>query len=141
MEQPPTDVRTTSFELDTRARRVVDITAQVSAFAAEAGSDGLINVFVPHATAGLAVIETGAGTEGDLEEAIERLLPREDRYAHRHGSLGHGGDHVLPAFVAPSLMLPIVGGAVAFGTWQSVVLVDPNHDNDTRTVRLSFVPG
>jgi secondary thiamine-phosphate synthase enzyme len=134
-------VRTATFELDTRARRVVDITAQVSAFAAEAGSDGLINVFVPHATAGLAVIETGARTEGDLEEAIERLLPREDLYAHRHGSLGHGGDHVLPAFVAPSLMLPIVGGAVAFGTWQSVVLVDPNHDNDTRTVRLSFVPG
>ena len=134
-------MRTTVFVVDTRGRRVFDITAQVSAFAAEAGSDGLINVFVPHATAGLAVIETGAGTEGDLEEAIERLLPREDRYAHRHGSLGHGGDHVLPAFVAPSLMLPIVGGAVAFGTWQSVVLVDPNHDNDTRTVRLSFVPG
>lgn len=134
-------MRTTTFELDTRARRVVDITAQVSAFAADAGSDGLINVFVPHATAGLAVIETGAGTEGDLEEAIERMLPREDRYAHRHGSPGHGGDHVLPAFVAPSLMLPVVGGALAFGTWQSVVLVDPNPDNDTRTVRLSFVPG
>ena len=87
------------------------------------------------------MIETGAGTEGDLEEAIERLLPREDRYAHRHGSPGHGGDHVLPAFVAPSLMLPVVGGALAFGTWQSVVLVDPNRDNDTRTVQLSFVPG
>lgn len=134
-------MRTTTFELDTRARRVVDITARVSAFAADVGSDGLINVFVPHATAGLAVIETGAGTEGDLEEAIERMLPREDRYAHRHGSPGHGGDHVLPAFVAPSLMLPVVGGALAFGTWQSVVLVDPNRDNDTRTVRLSFVPG
>lgn len=134
-------MRTTTFELDTRARRVVVITAQVSAFAADAGSDGLINAFVPHATAGLAVIETGAGTEGDLEEAIERMLPREDRYAHRHGSSGHGGDHVLPAFVAPSLMLPVVGGALAFGTWQSVVLVDPNRDNDTRTVRLSFVPG
>ncbi len=134
-------MRTATFELDTRARRVVDITAQVSAFAADAGSDGLVNVFVPHATAGLAVIETGAGTEGDLEEAIERMLPREDRYAHRHGSPGHGGDHVLPAFVAPSLMLPVVDGALAFGTWQSVVLVDPNRDNDTRTVRLSFVPG
>ncbi len=134
-------MRTTSFSVDTRGRRVIDITTQVSAFAAEAGSDGLINVFVPHATAGLAVIETGAGTEGDLEEAIERLLPREDRYAHRHGSPGHGGDHILPAFVAPSLMLPVVGGALAFGTWQSVVLVDPNRDNDTRTVQLSFVPG
>ena len=122
-------------------RRVVDITAQVSAFAAEAGADGLLNVFVPHATAGLAVIETGAGTEGDLEEALERLLPRDDRYAHRHGSVGHGGDHVLPVFVAPSLMLPVVDGALALGTWQSVVVVDPNRENDTRTVRLSFVPG
>ncbi len=134
-------MRTTTFVLDTRGRRVIDISAQVSAFAAEAGSDGLINVFVPHATAGLAVIETGAGTEGDLEEVLERLLPREDRYAHRHGSVGHGGDHVLPAFVAPSLMLPVVDGAVAFGTWQSVVFVDPNRENDTRTVTLSFVPG
>jgi secondary thiamine-phosphate synthase enzyme len=134
-------VRTITFELNTRGRRVLDITAQVTAFAAEAGSDGLVNVFVPHATAGLAVIETGAGTEADLERAVERLLPRDERYAHRHGSVGHGGDHVLPAFVAPSLVLPVVDGALAFGTWQSVVLVDPNRENDSRTVRLSFVPG
>ncbi len=132
---------TTELEVDTGGRRVVDVTDRVSAFAAEAGGDGLVNVFLPHATAGLALIETGAGSEGDLEEALERLLPRDDRYAHRHGSRGHGGDHLLPAFVSPSLTIPVVGGRLALGTWQSVVIVDPNRENDRRRVVLSFVAG
>jgi secondary thiamine-phosphate synthase enzyme len=98
-------------------------------------------VFVPHATAGVAVVEVGAGSDGDLLAALERLLPREDRlYRHRHGSPGHGADHVLPLFVAPSLTVPVVGGRLALGTWQSICLVDPNGDNAVRTVRLSFIP-
>jgi thiamine phosphate synthase YjbQ (UPF0047 family) len=96
---------------------------------------------VPHATAGLALIETGAGSEEDLGAAISRLLPADDRYRHRHGSPGHGRDHVLPAFLAPSLGLPVLGGELQLGTWQSVVLVDTNVDNRSRQVRLSFLPG
>src|SRR5690606_8462484 len=97
---------------------------------------------VPHATAGVALFETGAGTEQDVETAVARLLPRDDSmWRHRHGSPGHGADHVLPVFVSPSLTLPVLGGRLALGTWQSVVLVDPNHDNTRRTVRLSFVGG
>ncbi len=119
----------------------MDLTGDVGAFAAETAADGLLHVFAPHATVGVALIETGAGTEGDLEATIERLLPRDDRYAHRHGSVGHGGDHVLPAFVSPSLIIPVIQGRPALGTWQSVVLVDPNRENDVRTIRLSFVPG
>jgi secondary thiamine-phosphate synthase enzyme len=134
-------VRTRELRIDTAGRRVVDVTAGVSAFAAEAGADGLVHVFLPHATAGLALIETGSGTEEDLEDAIGRLFPRDGRYVHRHGSVGHGGDHVLPAFVSPSLMLPVVGSRLALGTWQSVVVVDPNRENDVRTLRLSFLPG
>jgi secondary thiamine-phosphate synthase enzyme len=134
-------VRTVELRIETGGRRIVDVTSAVNAFTAEAGSDGLVHAFLPHATAGLALIETGAGTEEDLEEALERLFPREDRYAHRHGSTGHGGDHVLPAFVSPSLMLPVVGSRLALGTWQSVVIVDPNRENNVRTLRLSFVPG
>jgi secondary thiamine-phosphate synthase enzyme len=134
-------VLTTTLTIDTGGRRVVDVSDQVRRFAAEAGSDGLLHVFLPHATAGLALIETGAGTEPDLEETLERLLPRDDRYRHRHGSIGHGGDHVLPAFVSPSLVLPVVAGDVALGIWQSVVVVDPNRENDARTLRLSFLEG
>ena len=134
-------MRTRELQIDTGGRRIVDLTADVDAFAETVGADGLLHVFAPHATAGIALIETGAGTEGDLEATIERLLPREDRYAHRHGSTGHGGDHVLPAFVSPSLIVPAFGGRAALGTWQSIVLVDPNRENDVRTVRLSFVPG
>jgi secondary thiamine-phosphate synthase enzyme len=134
-------VLTTTLTIDTGGRRVVDVSDQVRRFAAEAGSDGLLHVFLPHATAGLALIETGAGTEPDLEETLERLLPRDDRYRHRHGSVGHGGDHVLPAFVSPSLVLPVVAGDVALGIWQSVVVVDPNRENDARTLRLSFLEG
>jgi secondary thiamine-phosphate synthase enzyme len=129
------------LEIDTAGERVVDITGRIEAFAAEVGGDGLLHVFLPHATAGLALLETGSGSEGDLEELIERLLPRDDRYAHRHGSVGHGGDHLLPALVAPSLTLPVEGGRVALGTWQSVVVVDPNRENDVRRIRLSFLPG
>ena len=132
-------MRTDTFTVDTRGRRVVDLTAEVTAFARDAGGDGLLHVFAPHATAGVALMETGSGSEGDLQEALERLLPRDDRYAHRHGSVGHGGDHLLPVFVSPSIVLPVVDGAIALGTWQSVVLVDPNRENDRRTVRLSFL--
>jgi secondary thiamine-phosphate synthase enzyme len=135
------DVRTRELEIETARRRIVDVTAEVRGFAAEAGGDGLVHAFLPHATAGLALIETGAGTEGDLEEVVERLLPRDDRYAHRHGSVGHGGDHVLPAFISPSLVLPVVGGNLELGTWQSVVIVDPNRENNVRTLRLSFLSG
>jgi secondary thiamine-phosphate synthase enzyme len=98
-------------------------------------------VFLPHATAGLALMETGAGSEADLEELLERLLPRDDRYRHRHGSRGHGGDHLLPVLVSPSLVLPVEDGEVVLGTWQRVVVVDPNRDNDRRTVRLGFLEG
>jgi secondary thiamine-phosphate synthase enzyme len=133
-------VHTVELQLDTHGRRVVDVTDLVQRFAAERGGDGLLHAFVPHATAGLAVMETGSGSEGDLEEVLERLLPRDDRYVHRHGSTGHGGDHLLPVLVSPSLVLPVLGGSTALGTWQSVVVVDPNRENDRRHLRLSFVP-
>jgi secondary thiamine-phosphate synthase enzyme len=133
-------VRTIEFSVDTGGRLVVDVTTRVRSFAAEGATDGVLHVFVPHATAGVALMETGSGSEGDLEEALDRLLPRDDRYAHQHGSVGHGGDHLLPVFVSPSLLLPVIEGEVALGTWQSVVIVDPNRQNNERTVRLSLVP-
>ena len=121
---------------------VVDLTADVGRFLAEVGADdGLLNVWVPHATAGLAVVETGAGTEADLLAALRDLLPADDRWRHRHGSPGHGRDHVLPALVSPSLTIPVIEGRPALGTWQSICLVDTNTDNPRRSVRLSFVPG
>ncbi|OBH19179.1 hypothetical protein A5710_14110 [Mycolicibacter sinensis] len=126
------------LDVDTARRRTVDLTAQVRAFCA-AHQDGLCNVFVPHATAGVAIIETGAGSDADLVDTLERLLPRDDRYRHAHGSPGHGADHVLPAIVAPSITVPVAGGEPLLGTWQSVVLVDLNRDNPRRSVRLSFV--
>lgn len=130
----------TELELSTAERRWVDLTGEVEAFAHGRG-DGILHVFVPHATAGLALIETGASSEADLLDAIERLLPRDDRYRHRHGSPGHGADHVLPAFLPPSTTLPVLDGRVALGTWQRVVLVDTNVDNPRRRVRLSFLAG
>lgn len=133
-------MRSVELELDTHGRRVVDVTDVLRRFAAEHGGDGLLHAFVPHATAGLALMETGSGSEDDLEEVLERLLPRDDRYVHRHGSTGHGGDHLLPVFVSPSLTLPVLGGSPALGAWQSVVVVDPNRENDRRGLRLSFVP-
>jgi len=133
-------VDTVELRLVTGSRLVSDITGQVADFCRGRG-DGLLNVFVPHATAGVAVMETGSGSESDLADLIDRVLPREDVYAHRHGSRGHGRDHVLPAVVAPSLTLPVFGGQAALGTWQSVVVVDSNVDNSTRTLRLSFLAG
>ncbi len=134
-------MKTETISLDTTGRKIVDITDEVRRFARAAARDGLVHVFAPHATAGLALMETGSGSEGDLLDTIERVLPRDDRYRHAHGSPGHGADHVLPALVAPSLVVPVVDGDVAFGTWQSVVFVDTNADNPRRAVRLSFVPG
>lgn len=128
------------LEFDTSTRRVVDLTDDVATFCRGRG-DGLAHVFAPHATAGLALMETGAGTETDLDELLERLLPRDDRYRHSHGSRGHGADHLLPVLVSPSLVLPVLDGAPALGTWQSVVFADVNADNPRRRVRLSFVPG
>jgi secondary thiamine-phosphate synthase enzyme len=119
---------------------VTDLTATIADFCRDLG-DGLLNVFVPHATAGVAVIEIGSGSEHDLQATIDRLWPPDAAYSHRHGSPGHGRDHVLPAFVAPSLVLPVIAGTPALGTWQSVVLVDSNADNPERRVRLSFIPG
>ena len=119
---------------------VRDITGECASFVA-AGGDGLLHVFVPHATAGLAILETGAGSDDDLLAALDELLPADGRWRHRHGSPGHGRDHVLPAFVPPYATLPVVGGRLQLGTWQSVCLVDTNRDNPTRQVRLSFLPG
>jgi secondary thiamine-phosphate synthase enzyme len=133
-------MRSETISVNTRGRRVSDLTDRVRAFARDAGGDGLVLVFAPHATAGLALMETGSGSEADLDELLAKLLPRDGRYVHRHGSEGHGGDHLFPVLVAPSLTVPVLDGQVALGTWQSVVLIDPNRDNDVRTVRLSFVP-
>jgi secondary thiamine-phosphate synthase enzyme len=134
-------MRTTVIEVRSGGTpAVVDLTSRVAAFVAAEG-DGLVNVFVPHATAGVAVLEVGAGSDADLLVALDALLPADGRWAHRHGTPGHGRDHVVPAFVAPSVVLPVLGGVLALGTWQSVVLVDPNGDNPERQVRLSFVRG
>ena len=121
-------------------RGVFDITNECAAFVDGAG-DGLLNVFVPHATCGLVIIELGSGSEHDYLATLDRLLPRDDRYAHQHGSKGHGADHVVPAFAPPSIAIPVVAGQLALGTWQSVGLLDTNVDNARRTVRLTFLPG
>lgn len=126
------------IDVDTSRRRIVDLTDSVRTFCV-VHRDGLCNVFVPHATAGVAIIETGAGSDDDLLDTLERLLPRDDRYRHSHGSFGHGADHVLPALVSPSVTLPVQAGRPLLGTWQSVVLVDLNRDNPQRSVRLSFL--
>lgn len=128
----------TELTVDTGRDTLADLTPAVTRFC-EGRGDGLLSIFAPHATAGVAIIELGSGSEGDLEDLLVRLLPRDDRYRHRHGSPGHGGDHLLPVLVSPSLVLPVIDGRPALGTWQSVVLVDPNVDNPRRTVRLSFL--
>src|SRR4051812_7460113 len=119
---------------------VVDLTGDCADFVRQE-TDGLLHVFVPHATAGVAILETGAGSDDDLLAQLDVLLPRDGRWRHRHGSPGHGRDHVLPAFIAPSITVPVLGGELQLGTWQSVCLVDTNVDNAERTVRLSFVAG
>ncbi|MEU2421354.1 secondary thiamine-phosphate synthase enzyme YjbQ [Streptomyces sp. NPDC007851] len=121
--------------------RVVDLTGECEAFLSEAaaGRDGLLNIFTPHATAGIAVIETGAGSDDDLLAVLHTLLPADDRWQHRHGSPGHGRDHVLPAIVPPHATLPVLNGRLELGTWQSVCLVDTNISNVNRKVRLSFL--
>ncbi|MBW6436685.1 secondary thiamine-phosphate synthase enzyme YjbQ [Actinoplanes hulinensis] len=123
-----------------RSATVTDITREAARFV-RSEKDGLLHVFVPHATAGVAIIETGAGSDDDLLTAIGELLPTDDRWQHRHGSPGHGRDHVLPAWIAPYATLPVIDGQIALGTWQSICLVDPNGDNPSRQVRFSFVKG
>ena len=133
-------MHTDVLEVDTACRRIVDLTDAVRRFCFSYG-DGLCNVFVPHATAGVAIIETGAGSDDDLLAALDALLPADDRWRHRHGSPGHGRDHVLPAIVAPSVTVPVASGDPQLGTWQSIVLVDLNRDNARRSVQLSFLEG
>jgi secondary thiamine-phosphate synthase enzyme len=128
------------LDIDTTGKTFIDLTGSVTEFCAGRG-DGLCSVFVPHATAGVAVMELHAGSEEDLEEVLSRILPRDDRWRHRHGSPGHGADHVLPALVSPSVVLPVIDGKPALGTWQYVVMVDTNHDNPQRQLRLSFLVG
>ena len=131
---------TTELTMRTGSRVVTDLTPHAEEFCAGRG-DGLLSVFVPHATAGVALIETGAGSDDDLVTALASLLPADERWAHRHGSPGHGRDHELPAFVSPSLTVPVLDGRMQLGTWQSVVLVDTNADNPERKVRLSLLMG
>ena len=121
---------------------LTDLTDACASFLADvAAEDGLLTVFVPHATAGVVVVELGAGSDADLLAALERLLPHDDRWRHRHGSPGHGADHVLPLLVSPSLTVPVVDGRMTLGTWQSIALLDPNRDNRRRSVRLAFLAG
>lgn len=133
-------MESTVVDVAMSGRRVGDLTPAVRRFCAGRG-DGQCFVFAPHATAGVALMELGSGSEDDLSDAIERWLPRDERYRHRHGSRGHGADHLLPVLVSPSLVVPVLGGEPALGIWQRVVLVDTNADNPDRHVRLSFLAG
>jgi secondary thiamine-phosphate synthase enzyme len=134
-------VDTTVLEIPTGTRPVHDLTDEAQRFVSGRG-DGLLHAFAPHATVGLALVETGAGSDQDLVDLLEEhLLPRDDRYRHAHGSPGHGADHLLPALLAPSLSVPVIDGRLALGTWQSLVLVDTNRDNPRREVRFSFLAG
>jgi len=137
-------VQTRELTVETgRAPGLVDLTGACRSFLAEVadGADGLLTIFVPHATAGVLIMELGAGSDADLVEALDTLLARDDRWRHRHGSPGHGADHVLPLLVSPSVSVPVVAGQMTLGTWQSIALLDPNRDNPVRTVRLSFLSG
>ena len=133
-------MESTEIVIDTSGRHLTDLTSKIEEFCRSLG-DGLLSVFVPHATAGVALMETGSGSDADLEELLVRLMPRDDRYRHRHGAKGHGADHLVPVLVNPSVVIPVEGGRLQLGTWQSVVLVDLNDDNPQRKVRLSFVSG
>jgi secondary thiamine-phosphate synthase enzyme len=132
-------MRTGKIDVDTTGPLVTNITEQVRAWAGELEGDGLLHLFLPHATAGLALMETGTGSEQDLVGAMERILPRHDRYNHSHGYVVHGRDHLVPVLVSPSLILLVHGGELVLGTYQSVVIVDPNRDNNERTVILSYL--
>ena len=134
-------MRTRNLDIDTGSGRgLTDLTDACAGFLADIDADdGLLTVFVPHATAGVVVCELGAGSDDDLLDALDRLLPRDDRWRHAHGSPGHGADHVLPLLASPSLSVPVVGGRLTLGTWQSIALLDPNRDNPRRTVLLSFM--
>ncbi len=123
-----------------RRRGLFDLTVICAEFVA-GERDGLLSVFAPHATAGLVIVELGAGSDTDLVAALDRLLPRDGRYVHRHGSPGHGADHLVSMLASPSLTIPVVDGRLTLGTWQSIALLDPNQDHSARTVRLSFLPG
>lgn len=133
-------METTEIDIDSPGRGVADLTGAVMDFCRGRG-DGLLSVFAPHATAGVGLMELGSGSETDLVNALDRLLPRSERYRHQHGSPGHGADHLLPLLVSPSLVVPVVDGRPTLGTWQSVVMVDLNADNRRRRARLSFVTG
>ncbi|MGI9008911.1 MAG: YjbQ family protein [Streptosporangiaceae bacterium] len=135
-------MKSTTLRLRTPGRAcILDITGRCAEFAREQarGGDGLLNVFVPHATAGLAILELGAGSDDDLLAVLAELLPADDRWRHAHGSRGHGRSHVLPALLPPQVTLPVLGGQISLGTWQSITLVDLNADNTDRTVRLSLL--
>jgi secondary thiamine-phosphate synthase enzyme len=134
-------LKRTTLDVHTgNGRGLFDITRECAAFVAGKG-DGLLNVFVPHATAGVVIMELGAGSDADLMAMLDTLLPRDDRWRHRHGSPGHGADHVLPLLVPPSITIPVIDGELKLGTWQSIALLDPNVDNSTRRVELSFISG
>ncbi len=133
-------MKTTTFSVRTGAREaIVDLTPRCAEFAAQSGGDGLLHVFVPHATAGLVIMELGSGSDRDLLAVLAELLPADDRWRHSHGTRGHGRSHVLPALLPPYATIPVVGGTLALGTWQSIALVDLNVDNPDRQVRLSLV--
>jgi secondary thiamine-phosphate synthase enzyme len=134
-------MKTEIIDVPTGTREVVwDLTARCAQWV-ESLSDGLLHIFVPHATAGIAVIETGAGSDDDLLAALDELLPADDRWRHRHGTRGHGRSHVMPALIPPYASVPVIGGRLTLGTWQSICLVDLNVDNEVRQVRLSFLSG
>ena len=134
-------MKTIELQIQTGRRRgLFDLTEACERFVAGEG-DGLLTDFVPHATAGVVIIELGAGSESDLMATLDRLLPRDDRWVHRHGSTGHGADHLVSIVASPSVTIPVVAGRLTLGTWQSIALLDPNSDNAARTVRLSFLTG
>lgn len=134
-------MKSAEITVHTGSRRgLFDVTRECAEFVAGEG-DGLLNIYVPHATAGLVIMELGSGSDTDLMETLDRLLPRDDRWRHAHGSRGHGADHVVPLLAPPSLSVPVLRGELALGTWQSIALLDPNADNATRKLRLSLISG
>jgi secondary thiamine-phosphate synthase enzyme len=133
------DTQTRSYRTGS-TETVLDLTRDAAEYVADKG-EGLLHVFVPHATAGIAIIETGTGSDDDLLAALRDVLPADDRWRHRHGSPGHGRSHVMPALVPPYATVPVQDGRLLLGTWQSICLVDLNVDNAEREVRFSFVAG